>query len=130
MRVQYTMDEQAVRAIAVRSKSLGLHPGRLVEYVMTQWLRKNEAVTLTPDPVLSIGGVAMYDTGEQASRAEEIFQPGVRRLNPDVDLMTPSGKRRVDRVTFRMPICAECTLEVTEDQIGPGDMHVGCPGRI
>lgn len=118
MRVQYTINDAVAKAIASRAKSLGLNVGRLVEHVMTQWLAKNEAVTLMPAPVMSTAGVDPNSP----------FKHGAPILPPEA-FMTPSGKRRVDRVNFRMPICAECTMDVKEEEIGPGDMHIGCPGR-
>lgn len=118
MRVQYTISDAAANAIATRAKSLGLHPGRLVEYVMSQWLLRNEAVTLIVAPPMSAPAV----------NPNSPFKHGAPVLPPEA-FMTASGKRRVDRVNFKVPICAECTMDVKEEEIDSADMHIGCPGR-
>lgn len=122
MRVQFTLKPNTMEALTKRADAADLTVSRVVEHVLSQWLLRNEPLVFGATPsAVSQNAPPVVDPASP-------FKHGAPVLPPEA-FMTPSGKRRVDRVNFRMPICAECTMDVKEEEIGPGDMHIGCPGR-
>lgn len=122
-RLTVTVSEALVEKLSRMSEHYGVTVSRFVIHACDSTLHEGVPLSLSPAVKVSQSVPSTSNPGDS------LFRAGAPRLNPDVDLMTPSGKRRVDRVTFRMPICAERTMDVKEEEIGPGDMHIGCPGR-
>ncbi len=123
MRVQFTLKAATMEALTKRAEAADLLVSRVVEHVLSQWLLKNEPL------VFGITASAPTQHAARVGAPAPMLNPRGEPMVPPEAFMTPSGKRRVDRVNFRMPICAECTMDVKEEEIGPGDMHIGCPGR-
>lgn len=122
MRVQFTLKAATVEGLTKRAEAADLPVSRVVEHVLSQWLLRNEPLVFSTAPSIA------SEKTPVVSNPHSPFKHGAPVLPAEV-FMTPSGKRRVDRVNFKVPICAECTLDVTEEQIGRDDMHIGCPGR-
>lgn len=110
MRVQFTLKSSTVEGLTERAESIGLPVSRVVEQILSQWLlRKEPLVFGTIAPVVS-------------QLAAPVTQKSVTKPAPQ----RPPAK--IDRTTYRFPICVECGDEVAAEQIGPGDVHTDCPG--
>lgn len=103
-RLTVTVSEALAEKLSRMSEHYGVTVSRLVVHACDSTLHEGAPLSLTP------GGKALH-----------IVAPVSHHGTP--------MQRLVDRVTFKMPICAECTLAVKEEDIGPGDVHIGCPGR-
>jgi hypothetical protein len=120
-RITLTLEDEVIEKLGRMSAKSGLTLSRLVTHACTELVKNGMT--------LRIDAVSLSTRNAPVSHAAPMLNPRGEPMVPPEAFMTPSNKRRVDRVNFKVPICAECTLDVTEEQIGRDDMHIGCPGR-
>lgn len=120
-RITLSISDELADKLERMSDESGLTLSRLVAHACTELVKNGMT--------LRISGVSAATPVRPEAQPGPMLNPRGEPMVPPEAFMTPSGKRRVDRVNFKMPICAECTMDVKEEEIGPGDMHIGCPGR-
>lgn len=105
-RLTVTVSTQLLEKLSRMSEHYGVTVSRLVAH--------------SCDTVLQEG--AKLALGPVSQNAAPVTQKSVTK---------PTKQRppaKIDRTTYRVPMCVECGDEVAPEQIGPGDVHTDCPG--